>query len=245
MIKIGDVIKQLREEYNLSQTELAKRLNVGRSTIAMWENNERIPSEDKKEEIADFFNIDMNYLYGKTDIKNSYKEQISQSFVCSLEEQNHIKKYRTLDVYGKKQVDSVLSNEIERMKEQSLEMVEEPTPYMYAKTEYLTGLSAGTGLFVFDDVPTQVIEVPKQYKNADFVIGVTGNSMEPKFYDGDKVAVQKMDTINIGDIGVFMHDGSGYIKELGHDKLISLNRECSNIDINETTKCIGKVLGKI
>ena len=116
---------------------------------------------------------------------------------------------------------------------------------MFAKTEYLTGLSAGTGLFVFDDIPTQVIEVPERYKNADFVIGVTGNSMEPKFYDGDKVAVQKTNTISIGDIGVFMHEGNGYIKELGHDKLISLNKECSNIDINETTKCIGKVLGKI
>ncbi len=245
MIKIGDVIKQLREEYNLSQTELAKRLNVGRSTIAMWENNERIPSEDKKEEIADFFNIDMNYLYGKTDIKNSYKEQISQSFVCSLEEQNHIQKYRTLDVHGKRQVDSVLANEIERIQEQKIEIAEESAPYMYAKTEYLTGLSAGTGLFVFDDIPTQVIEVPEIYKNADFVIGVTGDSMEPRYFNGEKVAVQKASTINIGDIGVFMHEGNGYIKEFGHNKLVSLNKAYPDIDVNETTICIGKVLGKI
>ena len=210
------------------------------TTYNNYETGAREPASDFLILISEKFGVSVDYLLGQKE-----DSEIIPSFNLNLSEWQHIQKYRTLDVYGKKQVDSVLSNEVERVKEQSLEIAEESVPYMFAKTEYLTGLSAGTGLFVFDDIPTQVIEVPERYKNADFVIGVTGNSMEPKFYDGDKVAVQKTNTISIGDIGVFMHEGNGYIKELGHDKLISLNKECSNIDINETTKCIGKVLGKI
>lgn len=234
----NDRLKEARISCGLTQEQLAQKIGVAKSTVTGYEKGNSEPNMLTVQKIMQELKIDANFLW-QDDIDQTSKE------IFSKQEIEYIKKYRKLDVYGKKQVDSVLSNEVERVKEQSLEIAEESAPYMYAKTEYLTGLSAGTGLFVFDDVPTQVIEVPEHYKNADFVIGVTGNSMEPKFYDGDKVAVQKTTTINIGDIGVFMHDGNGYIKELGHDKLISLNKECSNIDINETTRCIGKVLGKI
>ncbi len=231
-------LKEARIACGLTQEQLAIKIGVAKSTVTGYEKGNSEPNMLTVQKIMQTLGIDANFLW---------QDDMKQSLTTTLNKQEleHIKKYRTLDVYGKKQVDTVLSNEVERVKEQSLEIAEESVPYMFAKTEYLTGLSAGTGLFVFDDIPTQVIEVPERYKNADFVIGVTGNSMEPKFYDGDKVAVQKTNTISIGDIGVFMHEGNGYIKELGHDKLISLNKECSNIDINETTKCIGKVLGKI
>lgn len=237
---ISEKLREIREGTGMNKKEFSEYLNLKYTTYNNYETGAREPASDFLILISEKFGVSVDYLLGQKE-----DSEIVPSFNLNLSEWQHIQKYRTLDVYGKKQVDSVLSNEVERVKEQSLEIAEESVPYMFAKTEYLTGLSAGTGLFVFDDIPTQVIEVPERYKNADFVIGVTGNSMEPKFYDGDKVAVQKTNTISIGDIGVFMHEGNGYIKELGHDKLISLNKECSNIDINETTKCIGKVLGKI
>ena len=109
----------------------------------------------------------------------------------------------------------------------------------------MTVLSAGTGLFVFDDIPTQIVDVPEEYKDADFVIGVSGESMMPTFADGDKVAVKKQNKINVGDIGVFMVDGNGFIKELGNGELISNNNKYGNIVIDENTICIGKVLGKV
>lgn len=240
MMKIGDVIKQLREEYNLSQTELAKRLNVGRSTIAMWENNDRVPSEDKKEEIADFFNIDMNYLYGKTDIKNSYIEQISQSFMCSIEEQEHIKKYRSLDTHGKELVDMVLNKEYHRPKEFVQLMPPIIVPY------YGEVASAGTGQFVFDDIPPEMIEIENCMENmhVNFAIGVNGDSMEPTYSDGDTLLVKKQESINVGEIGIFMVDGEAFVKELGNGVLISHNKDYEDKKINENTICLGKVIGK-
>lgn len=237
---ISEKLREIREGTGMNKKEFSEYLNMKYTTYNNYETGAREPASDFLILISEKFGVSVDYLLGQKE-----DSEIVPSFNLNLNEWQHIQKYRTLDVYGKKQVDSVLSNEIERIKEQSLEVAEESVPYMYAKTEYLTGLSAGTGLFVFDDIPTQVIEVPEIYKNADFVIGVTGDSMEPRYLNGEKVAVQKASAINIGDIGVFMHDGNGYIKEFGHNKLVSLNKAYPDIDINETTVCIGKVLGKV
>ena len=173
------------------------------------------------------------------------EERKTNDSAVTVSEKEVLKKYRHLDTYGKKAVDHILNDEYIRVTEQSIQVEEPSTPYLYTKTEYLTGLSAGTGLFVFDDIPTSVINVPEEYKDADFVIGVSGDSMEPTYKDGDKVAVIKKPCIDKGDIGVFMINGNGYIKELGHNKLISHNKAYTDIDIDQTTVCIGKVLGKI
>lgn len=173
------------------------------------------------------------------------EERKTNDAAVTVSEKEMLKKYRALDRFGKKQVDSVIHNEYTRVVEQTMQINEVPAPYLYTKTEYLTGLSAGTGLFVFDDIPTQVINVPEEYKDADFVIGVSGDSMQPTYFNGDKVAVKKCPCIDKGEIGVFMIDGSGYIKELGDDRLISHNRNYDDIELTDSTVCIGKVLGKI
>ena len=74
MRTLGEVIKSLRLEKHMSQEQFAKKFNVATSTVGMWENNKRSPNEETKEAIADYFNVDMNYLYGKTPIRNSYRD---------------------------------------------------------------------------------------------------------------------------------------------------------------------------
>lgn len=60
-------LKQLRNERKINQRELAKYLKVAPSTISMYENGQREPNFEVLEALADFFNVDMNYLLGKTD----------------------------------------------------------------------------------------------------------------------------------------------------------------------------------
>ena len=107
--------------------------------------------------------------------------------------------------------------------------------------------SAGTGEYIFADLPTDTIEVPvnELSEKADFVIGVKGDSMEPTFHDGDKVYVEKMQVVEIGDIGIFMVNGECFIKETGENGLISHNPKYDEIPGTETIQCIGKVLGKV
>ena len=61
----GDIIKALREKHNLTQTELAKYLEVSPSIIGMYEQGRRRPSFEMLEAIADYFNVSLDYLMCK------------------------------------------------------------------------------------------------------------------------------------------------------------------------------------
>lgn len=63
------IFKQLRGETGLTQKELAPVLGVSVSLIAMWETGQRLPSPELYEQIADYFNVDIDYLYGRTNIR--------------------------------------------------------------------------------------------------------------------------------------------------------------------------------
>lgn len=107
--------------------------------------------------------------------------------------------------------------------------------------------SAGYGQYV-DDADIEMVYVKESVpENAGFGIHVSGDSMEPKFHNGDLVWVEKKDTLNSGDIGVFYLDGNIYIKRLeygnGTPCLKSLNRKYKAIPIRDTS--VFTVWGKV
>lgn len=63
----GLILRKLRIEFKMTQKDLAKKLNVAESTISMYERGEREPDMETIEAIADEFNVDISYLYGKSD----------------------------------------------------------------------------------------------------------------------------------------------------------------------------------
>lgn len=111
-------------------------------------------------------------------------------------------------------------------------------------TYYQRLASAGTGEYIFADVPTDTIEAPYM-EYADFIIGVNGDSMEPTYCDGDKVYVEKRQVVEVGDIGIFMVNNECFIKEAGRDGLISHNKKYRMIPGSEHIICVGKVLGRV
>ncbi|MCR1953326.1 helix-turn-helix transcriptional regulator [Clostridioides mangenotii] len=68
---LGKKISYLRKERKLSQRELAKELNIGNSTLAMYELEKREPDFNTLQKIADYFDVSTDYLLGRTDIKKS------------------------------------------------------------------------------------------------------------------------------------------------------------------------------
>ena len=60
-----DRLKELRKTKGLSQVALAERLGLSKSTIGAYETGDITPSVDALNTIADFFNVDMDYLLGK------------------------------------------------------------------------------------------------------------------------------------------------------------------------------------
>jgi transcriptional regulator with XRE-family HTH domain len=71
---LGIRIKSLRKEKKYSQLELAKLLNVSQSTIAYYEKEQKQPSHDTLTKLADIFNVTVDYLLGRTDIKYTNTE---------------------------------------------------------------------------------------------------------------------------------------------------------------------------
>ncbi len=63
-------IKQLREELGLTQQELADKIGGAKSTIAMYENESRKPSMEVLLSLSEIFNCSIDYLLGKTDVRN-------------------------------------------------------------------------------------------------------------------------------------------------------------------------------
>lgn len=68
-------IKQLREENNWTQLELSKKMNCAMSSIAMYESETRKPSMEVLLKLSEIFDCSIDYLMGKSDIRNPEKAQ--------------------------------------------------------------------------------------------------------------------------------------------------------------------------
>jgi len=65
-------LKELRRQRGVSQAVLAERLGMSKSTIGAYETGDITPSLEALNALADFFNVDINYLLGKEDISMYY-----------------------------------------------------------------------------------------------------------------------------------------------------------------------------
>ena len=68
-------IKQLREESNITQIQLAKKLNKTQQTISLYENGTNEPDLDGYIILSKLFNCSIEYVAGKSDIRNSDEQQ--------------------------------------------------------------------------------------------------------------------------------------------------------------------------
>lgn len=241
-------ITKYREMAGLSQKELASKLQVTPSRVSNWEQGANCPTIDILFEVCKILNVSINDIYGV--YPNS-------SETLSYEELLHIKKYRELDKLGQEHVNNILEWESQRvqmlatMQKQLADskIVEfETAPKVTYTLPYLRKMaSAGRGEYIFDSLPTDTIEVPacELSEKADFVIGVNGDSMEPTYYDGDRVYVEKATEILAGEIGIFITENDCFIKEAGVDHLISHNKKYPDIYTDSKIELLGRVLGKV
>lgn len=231
---MGGRIVESREAMGLSQKELAKLIGVSSAVMSHWELDENKPNAERIVQLCKALNITASYLldyYGKETTK------------VTKQEKTFLNKMRTLSDYDKETVNVLIDRLCERADNNIVEFPRRHIPY------YDAVVSAGTGELVFNDVPSELIAIPDtdETKNAAFAVRVKGDSMEPTFYDGDMVMVQKTPSINVGDIGIFIDPDSneGFIKELGKDCLVSHNKKYPDMIPNKHIRILGKVIGKI
>lgn len=81
MATFPERLKFLRSEKGWSQQRLADELKLSKSSVNMYERGEREPGFETMEAIADTFNVDMDYLYGRTDVKIAEPIQLNTDAV--------------------------------------------------------------------------------------------------------------------------------------------------------------------
>lgn len=240
----GERLTQLRKENGYdTRNEFADKLGIPSTTLRNYETDVREPGHTFLKQISEFFNVSVDYLLCLTDDK-----EILKSFRLRTSEQTIIEKYRDLDDFGRETVNMVLDRETERVEQiRTLQELQGTKPNFRAIQYYQKLASAGTGQVIFGDVPVDRIEIPDipEYKRVSYAIGVNGNSMEPLFYDGDMLLIEPTCEVEVGEIGIFIVGNEAFVKKLGENELISLNKGYNNIPLNETAKCMGRVIDKL
>lgn len=249
-------LKELRESLGMTQEEFGKSLDIAKSTYNNYETGIRDPKSDFWVAVAKKYGVTVDYLMGHSDDPH----QTSDGEKFSREEIGHIKKYRALDDYGKEAVDGVLDVEYRRCEEdrqardaaifmknrEKTEPAEESRPSLSLHRPYSAVAAAeGSGAFLLDDGHDEItVELNRYTQQADVILKVVGRSMEPAISDGDCVLVRRQPSVNIGEIGVFIIDGQGYLKESAPDKLLSLNPEVNDVTFGDQqiVECYGKFI---
>lgn len=75
----GTILKNLRLEKNITQKDLAKHLGVTDRSVGYYETGQRTPPPDILEKIADYFNVSVDYLLGRTEERNPYQTEENNS----------------------------------------------------------------------------------------------------------------------------------------------------------------------
>lgn len=247
----AETLKEMRVNAGYSQKEVYEMFNIRQSTFSAWETGRAEPSADMLLKLCKLYNVnDVLGAFGFDGYNEDGKPKLN------IKEIDIVEKYRVLDPHGKEMVDFTLQKEWERSTAESVP--ESNTPSATAEiipmrflSYYQRMASAGKGEFLFPDIPTEVIPVPDTplSRRADFVIGVSGRSMEDTFFDGDKVLVEKADEVPIGKIGIFVRGNECFIKEAGQNRLISHNGDKEQypdiVPDERGIDAIGIVLGKV
>ena len=224
---LAENLNQLLKVKGIKAIDLAEKVGVSKSAVSHWLAGDNSPNIEILAKICQEYDVKLSEL-------------LNEKIEATYADKALLKKYHALDDHGKQMVDTVLELEHNRCVASS-----EERSIIYLPKSVLRA-SAGSGNWLDEQqlVTVAVLDTPAARK-ANLIIEVDGDSMEPLYKNGDNVLVSTAAEVQIGDIGIFIVDGDGYIKKLGEDRLISVNSKYKDIIPTENSdyRCVGKVLG--
>ena len=236
-------LNAILSDRNCKQVELSRATGIPASTLTGYVKGTSLPIPGNVQKIADYFGVLKSTLDPRFASEDSYIETIPQpatSPIQSIYDQLEPPRQRKVITYAEK-----LRDEQEERRNTKINEVSEVIQ-LYGYDYYDHAASAGTGQYL-NDVRVERIELPVDV-DADFVIPIKGDSMEPDYQDGDLVFIQTSVDLNDGVIGVFNYNGEAYIKQLVIDTeqsyLHSLNPAYKDMPITPETdfRIIGEVV---
>ena len=231
------MIRERRIALGMNQAELAERVGVSRNTVAGWETNHSRPDRGTLPALCSALKISLNRFFGQEKKRTAEAEKLLEIFF-SLEAGD-----RESILWQMEALRDRRTEQREREKEKIL-----PLPKTVTLFRNELGAAAGFGAALGEAQGEKVTLLAYQDTElADEIITVCGRSMEPTFFDGDQVLVQHTKELREGEIGIFLVDNEGYIKEYRKDGLHSHNPEFRTMTFHEdqTVRCLGRVIGKL
>ena len=225
-----NLLKTKRLEKRLTLEQVGEIVGVGKSTVRKWENGmiENM-GRDKIVALSKALDISPLDILGIDKPQESTTKQILDSVFSKLEEPRQDK----LVAYAKSELDD--QNKVINMKD-------------YTYDYYDNAVSAGTGQYIGIS-QRETITLPVEF-DADYVVPVYGDSMEPEYHDGDYIFIESTVNLNDGEIGVFELYGDTYVKQLiledDHAYLHSLNKKYKDmkVDADSDFRVLGRVVGR-
>lgn len=255
MKNIGETIAKYRKAQKLSQGELAEKLkayglNPSAASVSSWEKNVSIPNAVQifgicevlgiKDIFSEFISSEGGLFGGLN--SEGIKKVMEYAALLKLSAE-----YKVQPTVVSVDVTDV--NKVKEFKEEQKKRILTYAEHFARRIRlYDLPASAGTGQFL-DGENYEEIDAPDDTPAAaQFGVRVAGDSMEPRYLNGQVVWVKKCECLTDGEIGIFLLNGEAYIKKLylteNGVSLISLNPSYKPIRVGEgdTFITLGKVL---
>lgn len=247
--KFSKKLKELRKKAGYTQKEVYEYFNIPQSTFSSWEIGKSEPSAEMLMQLCAYYNCNMmeEFIGTVEDVIFTNRElELLEKYRYILQQMPEGAEAINVLLEKEYEIAQQIAAQKDYIKKLESELSTELIPTRIIS--YCQRLaSAGNGEYLFEDVPTDVIKVmdSPEARKADFVIGVNGDSMEPDYYNGEKVFVEKTPDIEVGEVGVFVQGSECYIKECGEHGLISRNKKYPGVEpLSEGIKIVGRVIGK-
>ena len=234
--RYGELIRSCRKKEDLTQADLANKLGIPKTYVGHWEAGRSRPDLNLIPGLCNALGISLSCFFDAPESEDALTEK----------ERRFMEGYRKVDIRDRMILDSTLETMI-TLKEEAL--------WDYCRKNFFVidhnyqTAAAGSGTILEEDTETyqMFIRINPKAKRADEIVAVSGSSMEPMFHHGQDVYVEHTPDLEIGEIGLFIVNGNGYIKQLQDGYLHSLNPEYDDIELHEsdTTRIVGRVLGAV
>lgn len=238
-MNVGERIKQRRKDLKMSADELATSVGVSRSTIFRYEKGdiEKV-GPDVLKKIADRLNVSPADLMGWDDTPVQELKITTSPLVKKITE-----KAVKLTAPRKQKVLDFTENQLREQSNKVISLEENLFEFkVYEK------LSAGTGFSYFNDGNYDTVFYDKDLDH-DFASWVFGDSMEPKYMNGEVVLIKETGFDYDGAVYAVDWDGQTYIKKVYKEKdglrLVSINSKYKDkfAPFDEDPRIIGKIVG--
>ncbi|CZA71973.1 helix-turn-helix transcriptional regulator [Streptococcus suis] len=216
-------LKEKRTELGLSQSEIARQLEISRMSYSAWERGKTKPNHKNLSLLATILKVDESFFESEYSIVQNYLLLTDEN---KLAAEDYVEQLLTSQ--------SIAENVVSLYSYQVLSDIQ---------------LSAGPGEGLYDEFETETVYSEDEYTGFDIATWISGNSMEPVYKDGEVALIRSTGFDYDGAVYALNWNGSLYIKKLYREedgfRMVSLNEDYTEkfIPYEDEPRIVGLVVG--